>query len=108
MDAYSNDFQKMFLAKNPCDCQEIRSNQIAVLKALVSFKYQLKRLCNVSSWSVSLMYNLVIATMYQIGRMMMSQHGPRHSDLYRPKLGIAATSNAVWADIIFFVWTIFY
>ena len=28
IDAYSNDFQKMFLAKNPCDCNQIRSNQI--------------------------------------------------------------------------------
>ena len=28
IDAYSNDFQKNFLAKNPCDCQ-IRSNQLA-------------------------------------------------------------------------------
>ena len=30
MDAYSNDFQKIFLAKNPCDCNQIKSNQIAV------------------------------------------------------------------------------
>ena len=29
MDAYSNDFQKTFLAKNPCDWIQIRSNQIA-------------------------------------------------------------------------------
>ena len=28
MDAYSNDFQKIFLAKNHWDCQ-IRSNEIA-------------------------------------------------------------------------------
>ena len=27
MDTYSNNFQNIFLAKNPCDCQ-IRSNQI--------------------------------------------------------------------------------
>ena len=27
MDAYSNDFQEIFLARNPCDCQ-ISSNQI--------------------------------------------------------------------------------
>ena len=32
----------------------------------VSFRYQLKRLCNVLSWSVSLMYQLVIATTSQI------------------------------------------
>ena len=29
MDAYYNDFQRTFLAKNPCDCNQIRSNQIA-------------------------------------------------------------------------------
>ena len=35
MDAYSNDLQKIdtnlysLLAKNPCDCNQIRSNQIA-------------------------------------------------------------------------------
>ena len=29
MDAYSNDFQKIFLAKNPCYCNQIRQNQIA-------------------------------------------------------------------------------
>ena len=29
MDAYSNNFQKIFLAKNPCDCKQIRSNQAA-------------------------------------------------------------------------------
>ena len=29
MDVYSNDFQKSFLAKNPCDCNQIRlSDQI--------------------------------------------------------------------------------
>ena len=26
MDAYSNDSQNIFLAKNPCDCNQIRSN----------------------------------------------------------------------------------
>ena len=30
IDVYSDDFQKMFLAKNPYDCNQIRSNQIAV------------------------------------------------------------------------------
>ena len=29
MDAYSSDFQKKVLAKNPGDCNQIRSNQIA-------------------------------------------------------------------------------
>ena len=29
MDAYPNDFEKIFLAKNPCDCSKIRSNQRA-------------------------------------------------------------------------------
>ena len=29
MDAYSNDFQKIFIAKNPCDCNQIKSNQIS-------------------------------------------------------------------------------
>ena len=29
VDAYSNDFEKMFLAKSPCNCNQIRSNQIA-------------------------------------------------------------------------------
>ena len=29
IDAYSNDFEKMFLAKNLCNCKQIRSNQIA-------------------------------------------------------------------------------
>ena len=28
-DAYSNDFEKLFLTKNPCDCNQIRSNEIA-------------------------------------------------------------------------------
>ena len=30
MDAYSNDFQNIFLAKNLCDCNQIRSKQIFV------------------------------------------------------------------------------
>ena len=29
MDAYPNDFEEMFLAKSPCNCNQIRSNQIA-------------------------------------------------------------------------------
>ena len=29
MDAYPSDFEKIFLAKNPCDCSKIRTNQIA-------------------------------------------------------------------------------
>ena len=29
MYGYSNDFKKMFLANNPCDRNQIRSNQIA-------------------------------------------------------------------------------
>ena len=29
MDAYSNDFRKIFPDRNPCDCNQIRSNQIA-------------------------------------------------------------------------------
>ena len=29
MDAYSNDFQNVVLAKNPCNCNQIRSDQIA-------------------------------------------------------------------------------
>ena len=29
MDACFSDFEKMFLAKNPCDCNQMRSNQIA-------------------------------------------------------------------------------
>ena len=28
MDAFSSDFQKIFLAKNSCDCNQIRSTQI--------------------------------------------------------------------------------
>ena len=30
IDAYSDDFEKIFLAKNPCDCNQIRSNQISI------------------------------------------------------------------------------
>ena len=26
MDDYSNDFEKVFLARNPCDCNQMRSN----------------------------------------------------------------------------------
>ena len=29
MDAYSNDFEKIFLAKKLCNCNQIRANQIA-------------------------------------------------------------------------------
>ena len=29
MDACSNNFEKMFLARNPCECNQMRSNQIA-------------------------------------------------------------------------------
>ena len=29
LDAYSNDLQEVFLAKHSCDCNQIRSNQIA-------------------------------------------------------------------------------
>ena len=29
MEAYSNNFQRHFLAKNPCDCNQIRPDQIA-------------------------------------------------------------------------------
>ena len=40
MDAYSNDFQKIFLARNPCDCNQIRSNQIAAsVNALNHFHF---------------------------------------------------------------------
>ena len=45
MDAYSNNFQKIFLAKNPCDCKQIRSNQAAAsANALTMFIFvKLKR-----------------------------------------------------------------
>ena len=29
IEAYSNNFEKMFLAENPCNCNQIRSNQTA-------------------------------------------------------------------------------
>ena len=101
IDAYSDDFGKIFLAKNPCDCNQIRSNQISVSanalnhlffqskgikdnywryqlvrcydisKTLVSFRYQLKCLCDVLSWSVSLSYRLVHRYTSQIGRFYL-------------------------------------
>ena len=41
IDAYSNDFQKSFLAKNPCDWNQIRSNQVtASVNALNHFHFQ--------------------------------------------------------------------
>ena len=40
MDAYSNDFLKIFLARNPCDCNQIGSNQIAAsVNALNHFHF---------------------------------------------------------------------
>ena len=43
MDAYSNDFQKTFLAKNRWDCQ-IRSNQIvASVNAMKHFNFFINR-----------------------------------------------------------------
>ena len=40
MDAYSKNFQKPFLAKNPCDCNQIRSNKIvASVTALNHFHF---------------------------------------------------------------------
>ena len=40
MDSYSNDFQIVFLAKNPIDCNQIISNQIVGgLKALNKFHF---------------------------------------------------------------------
>ena len=40
MDTYSNDFQNIFLAMNPCDCNQIRSNQTAPsLTALNHFHF---------------------------------------------------------------------
>ena len=40
MDAYSNDFEKIFLAKNPRNCNQIRSNEIAVsVNALNKFYF---------------------------------------------------------------------
>ena len=51
MSTYSNDFQKIFLAKNPCDSKQIRSNQItAGVNALNHFVFNKSK--------------------------MMSQHGP--------------------------------
>ena len=44
----------------------LASTLLRHLKTSESFRYQLKRLCNVLSWSVSLMYQLVIATTSQI------------------------------------------
>ena len=40
MDAYSIDFQKIFPGMNPCDCDQIRSNQIATgVNALNHFHF---------------------------------------------------------------------
>ena len=40
MDAYSNDFQKIFLARNPFDSNQIRLNQIAdSVNALNHFRF---------------------------------------------------------------------
>ena len=41
MDAYSNDLQNIFLAKNPSDYNQIRSNQIVgKINALNHFHFQ--------------------------------------------------------------------
>ena len=41
MDAYSNDLQNIFLAKNPSDYNQIRSNQtVARINALNHFHFQ--------------------------------------------------------------------
>ena len=77
MDAYSNGFQNMVLAKNPYNCKQIRSNQIAASgNALNHFifnkskryqrsyikdndhRYQLVRCYDVSKTSVSFRYQL--------------------------------------------------
>ena len=73
MDAYSNNFQKMFLVKNSCDCNQIRSNQIAgSVSTLKNYqkdiskrpdikkgeRYQLVRRYNVSNTSVIFRYQL--------------------------------------------------
>ena len=40
MDACSNDFEKIFLAQNPCDCNQMKSNQIAAnINALNHFHF---------------------------------------------------------------------
>ena len=40
MDAYSNDFEKIFLVKKNCDCNHIRSNQVAAsVNALNHFHF---------------------------------------------------------------------
>ena len=40
MDAYANNFEKKFIAKNPCNCNQIRSNQIpANVNALNHFHF---------------------------------------------------------------------
>ena len=86
---------------------KIPASTMLVSLQLVSFRYQLKRLCNVLSWSVSLRYQMVhrydvsnwsvlftcqsdVAKTSQIGPshwhtswdvVMMFQHGPGRSNL---------------------------
>ena len=47
------------------------SRRYNISKTSVSFRYQLWRLCNVLSWSVSLRYQLVLVTTYQIGQFYL-------------------------------------
>ena len=77
MNAYSNDFEKILLAKNPCDCSQMRSNHIAAnvnapnhfifnkLKRYqksdikdIGQRYQLVRCYEISKTTVSFRYQL--------------------------------------------------
>ena len=42
MNAYSNDFQRHFLAKNPCDCNQIRPDQIAEAFSFLIYRKDIK------------------------------------------------------------------
>ena len=102
---YQNDISKWPDIKDDKQrCQVVR--RYGISKASVSFRYQLKRLCDVLNWSVSLRYQLVrhydvsnwsvlfthhwcVTKTYQIGLtnwrtscniMLMSQHSPECSN----------------------------